>query len=249
MEIVLKETEASYDDEKTDGVNSLAGESSASSSEGTDVLAGDDATIPLGVEAGASVSTASGETKPHQDASVASSTSHSNSIQGRVDTIERLAAAVQIAESEGRTLRVQLHPPELGRMQIQVDSTANGLTARLQVETASAARLLAESLPQLKDQLQRLGATVDRIDIQHSEPAKGQSSSDQTTHDQSRNAQSDQGDASGFKNPQHQHSDSESHSAPEERPAEEPLTTTNPQSPSAVGSHRPLPMTSIDVRV
>jgi len=83
---------------------------------------------------------------------------------------ERLSQYVLDARDQGRQLSVQITPPDLGPLHIEVTTDGGRLTARLETASGVASQLLHDHLPQLQDALLRLGAAVDRIDIVRIEP-------------------------------------------------------------------------------
>jgi flagellar hook-length control protein FliK len=84
--------------------------------------------------------------------------------------VERLGQYLVEARDQGRQLTVQITPPDLGPLSIEVSTHQGELTARLATESTVAQQLLQEHLPQLHDALQQLGANVERIDVVRTEP-------------------------------------------------------------------------------
>ncbi|MEX1229014.1 MAG: flagellar hook-length control protein FliK [Planctomycetaceae bacterium] len=80
--------------------------------------------------------------------------------------LDRLASLVQQSERTDRTISVRLHPPELGALLIDVTERDGVMSARFEVQTQAAQKILGDSLPKLHDLLSQLGATVERIDVQ-----------------------------------------------------------------------------------
>jgi len=79
--------------------------------------------------------------------------------------VERVLHTVQQAYRSGERLRIQLHPPELGSVQVEIISARGMVHARLEVHTASAHRALSEQLATLRDALVQTGAPIDRIEV------------------------------------------------------------------------------------
>ncbi|MEX0725801.1 MAG: flagellar hook-length control protein FliK, partial [Planctomycetaceae bacterium] len=79
--------------------------------------------------------------------------------------LDRLASLVQQSERMDRTISVRLHPPELGALLIDVTERDGVMSARFEVQTLAAQKILGDSLPKLHDLLSQLGATVERIDV------------------------------------------------------------------------------------
>lgn len=170
----------------------------------------------VGVTDAAAASASSRESVPTVDANAASTaqqptaqTSASGTSEevrtatpaDRTQFVERLVESMQQSQQTSREMRIELRPPELGRMEINVTSDDGGvLSARMDVETEAAHRALSESLPALRESLHRLGAAVDRIDVHLVAKPAGEPSGEQ--HDSSRqdgqqNAQDFGGQAGG----------------------------------------------------
>lgn len=80
--------------------------------------------------------------------------------------VERVSQSVREVHQNGRQLTIRLTPPELGALQIDVTTRNGALTARLETETEAARQIILEHLPQLRESLQQIGATMERIDVQ-----------------------------------------------------------------------------------
>jgi flagellar hook-length control protein FliK len=61
---------------------------------------------------------------------------------------------------------VRLEPPSLGKIQIDVQADATGVSARLEVQTPAARQTLLDNISLLHDAIGQTGATVNRIDIE-----------------------------------------------------------------------------------
>ena len=79
--------------------------------------------------------------------------------------LDRLAQTIRQTVQGGKQLTVRLHPPELGALQIEIVSRADGILANLKVETAAAHKALTENLAQLREVLAQQGTPVDRIEV------------------------------------------------------------------------------------
>jgi flagellar hook-length control protein FliK len=84
--------------------------------------------------------------------------------------VERLGRYIVEARDQGRLLAVQITPPDLGPLRIEVSAHHGQLTARLETASTVAQQLLQDHLPQLHEALQNLGASVERIDVVRAEP-------------------------------------------------------------------------------
>jgi len=136
----------------------------------------------------------------------------------RIDLARRILDAVQISAQKSRPLRVRLHPPELGVLQVEITREQGSISARLEVETLAARQILAEHLAELKASLHRNGVTVERLDIQLADGRSGgrirehfeQSPSSETWHHPSEHDErrrDDQSESPEDDEPADQHSD------------------------------------------
>lgn len=154
---------------------------------------------------------AGGQTSPRESAPVDASTRHTGiepsrvqaaeanspepraanqTAQAQVDRarfIRRVSQAFQAASDRGGTVRLRLHPPELGSLRLELQMKDGTMTARLEAEQPAARQLLLEHLPALRDRLAQQGLRVDRFDVdlmgQHSgDPSSGQQGEDPTGH-------------------------------------------------------------------
>ena len=68
---------------------------------------------------------------------------------------------------DGRSaVRLRLHPPELGALQVSLTMTRSAMSASITVEDASVAEVLKANLPALRQKLAEQGMTVERFDFQ-----------------------------------------------------------------------------------
>ena len=105
--------------------------------------------------------------------------------------VDRVAEAVETAsrQQSTRPLRIRLDPPELGVLSIEVHNQGGQVSARLQVESSAAQRLLLEHLPQLQDALtQQTGGTT-QVEVQRGEPSNSDSQQHGFAQDQSNSRQ------------------------------------------------------------
>ncbi len=87
--------------------------------------------------------------------------------------VERVARAFQVAEARDGTLRLRLHPPELGALKLELRVQNGTLTARLEAETSAARSLLLENLPVLRDRLIEQGVRIEQFDVDLNERGFG----------------------------------------------------------------------------
>ncbi len=72
----------------------------------------------------------------------------------------------KLSRRESGTLRLQLNPDDLGRVDVQITRDAAGrLSAQLSAEHEAARRALNDGIGQLRETLERVGITVERLDV------------------------------------------------------------------------------------
>lgn len=141
------------------------------------------------VDAGPVTANAATSTAAPKDATVtnANGAAKDNAATQRGEFAQRVMNAVRGAVGGNRSFRVVLQPPELGVLQVEIATDANGkMTARLDVQTQAAHQALSDNLTDLRSALTRQGITLDRIEIQLTEPSQGE---DRGLGDQSSNQQ------------------------------------------------------------
>lgn len=79
--------------------------------------------------------------------------------------VDRVARAFRVAGGEGGAIKLRLHPPELGMLQVQLKVQGQVLTAKLEAETPAARALLMDSLPVLRDRLAEQGVRIEQFDV------------------------------------------------------------------------------------
>jgi flagellar hook-length control protein FliK len=82
-------------------------------------------------------------------------------------TVNRIiGAAESVARRETRTLRLELKPEHLGRVEVELTRGGEGgLRAHLTAERGEAGHALQESIGQLRESLERAGVTVERLEV------------------------------------------------------------------------------------
>lgn len=80
--------------------------------------------------------------------------------------VDQVTSAMNKAVASGQVLKIRLHPPELGVLQVELVQTENGLSARLETDTLSTQKLLKEHMAVLKETLQQQGHSIEKIDVQ-----------------------------------------------------------------------------------
>jgi flagellar hook-length control protein FliK len=80
--------------------------------------------------------------------------------------IDRVARALATAVERDGTVRLRLHPPELGQLRIEVAIEGGGLVARVEAERTHTRSLLLEGLPALRERLAELHLRLERFDVE-----------------------------------------------------------------------------------
>ena len=86
----------------------------------------------------------------------------------RVRFVQRVARAFENAGRDGGTLRVRLHPSELGSLRLEVAVRDGAMTARLETETQAAKNVVLDNLPALRDRLEQQNIKIERFDVDYS---------------------------------------------------------------------------------
>ena len=108
----------------------------------------------------ASIQAASGAAKAE-----AAAPPRSVNVQDQEFIIE-LAGRIQAQIRGGREMiRIQLHPEELGRLEIRAESGRNGIIARIAAETTDVKKLLENNIQNLQQMLESRGLKIDRLHI------------------------------------------------------------------------------------
>ena len=83
----------------------------------------------------------------------------------RVRFVQRVSRAVEAASSRGGSVRLRLHPPDLGSLHVELSVRRGEMTARLQTESSDVRNLLLDNLPALRQRLAEHNITVGRFDV------------------------------------------------------------------------------------
>ncbi len=83
----------------------------------------------------------------------------------RVRFVQRVARAFESAAERGGTVRLRLHPPELGSLRIELTIRNGRMNARLEAETEAARNLIVDNLPALRQRLAEHQIRVERFDV------------------------------------------------------------------------------------
>jgi flagellar hook-length control protein FliK len=103
----------------------------------------------------------------------------------RVRFVQRVARAFETLGERGGTIRLRLHPPELGSLRLEVSVRHGVMSARLEVETAGARNMLLDNLPALRHRLAEQDIRMERFDVDLTDRPFGgspQRPSDQPPH-------------------------------------------------------------------
>ncbi|MFO7956033.1 MAG: flagellar hook-length control protein FliK [Candidatus Brocadiia bacterium] len=81
-------------------------------------------------------------------------------------TRSRIVQATQYLQGNGRTeLRLQLNPPELGRMRLEVEMREGTLEVRIRVEDAQVREVIRSEMQNLDRTLKEMDVNVSRFDV------------------------------------------------------------------------------------
>jgi hypothetical protein len=97
----------------------------------------------------------------------------------RLENIERLAEAVKAASrGGGKSLTLELSPPELGKVMLRVESRRGLVSVFLRVEKPETLDLLAEGLRGLRDNLKDQGIELGELDLRRHSERQNQAAGD-----------------------------------------------------------------------
>jgi len=83
----------------------------------------------------------------------------------RVRFVQRVARAFESVGERGGSIRLKLHPPELGSLRLEVTVRNGVMNARLEAETQTAQSMLLEHLPALRERLAEQNIRIERFDV------------------------------------------------------------------------------------
>ncbi len=84
--------------------------------------------------------------------------------QGRL--LQRVLNGLEQLQDGSSSVRLRLHPPELGALEVSLHMTQTTIAATITVESEAARQVLQENLPMLQNKLADQGLQVERFDIQ-----------------------------------------------------------------------------------
>jgi len=116
--------------------------------------------------------------------------------------VEHVVRVARASAGRGQwQVQIRLHPPELGRIRLDVNVRQDVLNMRIVVETGEARELISARVGQLREALQQHGITVDRIDVEPrraSASEASQSGGDNASRQGSGEGGEQQGGGQGF---------------------------------------------------
>jgi flagellar hook-length control protein FliK len=90
------------------------------------------------------------------------------------ETVESLRDLVHVASARGAAhARLQLHPAELGGIEVRLKLTAEGLTAAISADRPEAAQALQQAGAELRRALEDRGVTVVSLEVTVADPHAG----------------------------------------------------------------------------
>lgn len=83
----------------------------------------------------------------------------------RARFIQRVGGAIRSAQNRDGEIHLQLRPPELGSLRIEIVVKQGVLTAQLETETAAAKIILLDNLPALRERLAEQDIRIEKFDV------------------------------------------------------------------------------------
>jgi len=83
----------------------------------------------------------------------------------RARFVQRVSGAVRSAQSREGEIHLQLRPPELGSLRIEIVIKQGVLTAQLETETSAARAILLDNLPALRERLAEQEIRIEKFDV------------------------------------------------------------------------------------
>lgn len=87
--------------------------------------------------------------------------------------IRRVAGAFEAAGRRGEPIRIQLTPPEMGTLRLEITIERGEITARLETDTQDARNLLLDNLPHLRERLEQQNIKINRFDVEYNAGSDG----------------------------------------------------------------------------
>ncbi|NOY29162.1 MAG: hypothetical protein GXP28_02990 [Planctomycetes bacterium] len=83
----------------------------------------------------------------------------------RARFVQRVSGAIRSAQSREGEIHLQLRPPELGSLRIEIVVKQGVLTAQLETETSAARAILLDNLPALRERLAEQEIRIEKFDV------------------------------------------------------------------------------------
>ena len=113
---------------------------------------------------GGGASSAANPTKA-QSAADSEGSSQEASVQ-RVRFVQRVARAFQTLQDGGGSVRLRLHPPELGSLRMELTVRDGIMRARMEVENNAARTAILEHLPMLRERLAQQDIRIEQFEVE-----------------------------------------------------------------------------------
>jgi flagellar hook-length control protein FliK len=168
----------------------------AVSSAGTDAWSGTNATTL----SSPAMTSPTSDVRSNPGASGATGTSLSRYQETKL--VQRVLRGMEQLANGGGQVRLRLHPPELGALQMSLRIEGQVMTAEMQVETSGARDALMKNLPVLKERLAEQGILVEHFDVrtESSSTTPGGSGASSGENPQRNESQSERGESRSREN-------------------------------------------------
>lgn len=99
-------------------------------------------------------------------------------LTARVESPDSIEGAARVLNASGRSgqfqVTMQLDPPDLGQLKLQIRMHQQGMTLQVNTETQGVARLIESRMSELRDALAAHGIRIDRADVVVRSPDSGE---------------------------------------------------------------------------
>jgi flagellar hook-length control protein FliK len=100
------------------------------------------------------------------------------------EAVDSVRATIELGVRQGTSqARIELSPPSLGTIRIQLQRTDDGVTARVTTDHAATADTLSQGGDDLRRSLQQAGVTLVRLDIETRGDAQSQNQTNNPAQD------------------------------------------------------------------
>jgi flagellar hook-length control protein FliK len=106
--------------------------------------------------------------------------------------VQRVLKGLEQLSSGGGQVKLRLHPPELGTLQMTLKIEANVMSAHLEVENSLAKDALLNNLQGLRDRLSEQGMSIDRFEVEVRTDSQSGTSSSSGESESNRQSRRDQ---------------------------------------------------------